>query len=333
MEAGYSEEKFLDHIKTVVNAAEGDAAFDERPLTLDELKELAVSMGMSEEEWDNLQAQAVINLHAAEDHLKARNFNEAIAQAEHATSINPYITNGNGVLAKAYHMLWLEDHDLKAKEKAAYHARRELLVDPKDKNAINILSAINKDGKLATKETKSKKLIFIIAGAAVLVILIFALLMRSPSSANKDTGNIENQIILAEENMLSKYDLVQTAISQRNNMLPDLFNAVGGGNSEMKKLDQEIDNLKQKIKNAKKEDKFKLENELDKKVSEAKKLAKTYGNASDTELLLIQIEGAENRIAFEKKTYNDAVKEYNILVKQNKNSFPELTTQPYYNAE
>ena len=48
MEAGYNEEKFKQHIKTVVQAAEGNNSLEERPLTLSELRELAISMGMSD---------------------------------------------------------------------------------------------------------------------------------------------------------------------------------------------------------------------------------------------------------------------------------------------
>ena len=80
MEAAYNEDKFKAHIRTVVEQAEGDS-LTERPLTLSELKELAISMGLSEEEWDEMQAKAHIHLKLAQDHLKARNFNDAIADA------------------------------------------------------------------------------------------------------------------------------------------------------------------------------------------------------------------------------------------------------------
>ena len=46
MEAAYNEDKFKAHIRTVVEQAEGDS-LTERPLTLSELKELAISMGLS----------------------------------------------------------------------------------------------------------------------------------------------------------------------------------------------------------------------------------------------------------------------------------------------
>ena len=123
MEAAYNEDKFKAHIRTVVEQAEGDS-LAERPLTLSELKELAISMGLSEEEWDEMQAKAHIHLKLAQDHLKARNFNDAIADAEKATEINPYLPNSNSVLAKSYQMLWLEDEDEKAREKAEYYARK-----------------------------------------------------------------------------------------------------------------------------------------------------------------------------------------------------------------
>ena len=92
----YSEEKFKQHIKAVVEASQSsDDTLEERPLTLAELKELAISMGMTEEQWNDLQKQAHEHLKAADDHLKTRNFREAINEAEKATAINPYIKKGH----------------------------------------------------------------------------------------------------------------------------------------------------------------------------------------------------------------------------------------------
>ena len=56
-------------------------------------------------------------------------------------------------------MLWLEDDNSEARDKAEYYARKELLVDPKDQVAINVLSAINKTKKNTGKEQKSKRTI------------------------------------------------------------------------------------------------------------------------------------------------------------------------------
>lgn len=331
MEAAYNEDKFKAHIRAVVEQAEGDG-LTERPLTLSELRELAISMGMSEEDWDALQKKAYVHLKLAEDHLKARNFNEAIVEAEKATSINPYLPNGNSILAKSYQMLWLEDEDEKAREKADYYARKELLTDPNDLVAINVLSTINKNKKISGSETKSKKLVLYIGGALILMALIFYFVSSSKESSAQQS-QLEKDLIEAQEDVNAKYDLVQTAIDQRNSMLPDLFGAVEGNRTDLATLNNAIDKLKNELKTAKGDRKFELENELDEKIAEAKKIVREHGNADNVSTLMIQIEGAENRIAFEKKSYNDAVKAYNILVKQSKGEFPEYVIQPYYNAQ
>ncbi len=331
MEAAYNEDKFKAHIRAVVEQSEGDG-LEERPLTLAELRELAISMGMLEEDWDALQEKAHVHLKLAQDHLTARNFNDAIVEAEKATSINPYLPNGNSVLAKSYQMLWLEDEDEKQREKAEYYARKELLTDPTDLVAINVLSAINKDKKNSGSEAKSKKMFLYLGIAVVLAAVIFYFLSRS-SETSAQQSQLEMDLIVAQEDVNAKYDLVQTAIDQRNTMLPDLFGAVEGNRSDLATINASIEQLKIDLKTATGETKFRLENELDEKVAEAKKIVREHGNADNVSTLMIQIEGAENRIAFEKKSYNDAVKAYNILVKQSKGEFPEFLIQPYYNAQ
>lgn len=331
MEAAYNEDKFKAHIRTVVEQAEGDS-LTERPLTLSELKELAISMGLSEEEWDEMQAKAHIHLKLAQDHLKARNFNDAIADAEKATEINPYLPNSNSVLAKSYQMLWLEDEDEKAREKAEYYARKELLTDPNDQIAINVLSAINKNKKNVGSEAKTKKTFLIIGGGILLIGLLFYFINSSSKSAVQN-NQLEMDLIVAQEDVNAKYDLVQTAIDQRNNMIPDLFNAVDGNRNDLSALNKKIDQLTAKLKTASGSEKSKLEAQLDEAIADAKKIAREEGTADNVKTLLIQIEGAENRIAFEKKSYNDAVKAYNILVKQSKGEFPQYEIQPYYNEE
>ena len=66
----YNEEKFKQHIKEVVSLNDLDS---DRPLSLSELKELAISMGLTDEDWDKLQNEAKGHLSVAEKHLTARN--------------------------------------------------------------------------------------------------------------------------------------------------------------------------------------------------------------------------------------------------------------------
>lgn len=338
-----NEARLAAQIKAIVEAGEVDNTIGERPLTLDELKELAISMGVTEEGWQGLLVKAAKHLKLADDHLKARNYKDAVSEGEAAIAINPYLSNCNAILAKAYMMMWMEDHNPETRAKAEYHAKKELVVDPHDQQAVMILSTLNKKAAVLEQDNSSRKKMMYIVGGVVLLILIvvfFLVSWNNSASEQQQTDQskaeynlIRDQLIEAEEEVASKLDLVQVAIDQRNSMIPDLFKAVQTSPAEMVVLDSTIKALQKDISQSSGEEKFELENTLDAKVDQAKDLVRQYGEASAVEKLLIQIEGSENRIAFEKKNYNDAVKEYNILVKKNKDQFPEYDVKPYYNEK
>ena len=339
---GYSEEKFKQHIKEVVEAGLEDEGFKEHPLTQDELKELALSMGMTSEEWEQLQKDAVQHLKSADDHLSARNYQEAIFWAEKATAINPYIENGNAVLAKAYMMFWMETKTSEHREKAEFHARKELQVDPSDQMAVNVLSTIRKKQNILEGEhhIRKKLLIGFIVLATLLGIFYFFTLpsdtapenqQENSSSSAPNNSLIKNQLIEAEEEVYSKWDMVQTAINRRNNLVPDLISVIDQS-SEADRLDETIESLKERITLAEGEEKFRLENELQSAINEAKKIAKANGESEHINNLMMQIESSENRITYEKKLYNEAVKAYNILLKKNLDEFPNYEIKPYFNG-
>ena len=334
----YNEEKFKAHVKAVVEATQTSESSEERPLTMDELKELALSMGLTSEEWDKLQKSAHVHLKAADDHLKARNFNEAIEEAKKATAINPYIENGNAVLAKAYMMLWLQSHLNEDRDKAEFHARKELKVDPRDQVAVNVLSTIDKKRRILESDNSSRKKILIIVGVAVLLlVVILSLSFGSGDSKDNNQSNTEtehdyilDQLIESEEEVFSKWDYVQTAIDRRNNLIPDLIAAINTSTEESRALNQTIQDLQDKIKTSEGEERFKFENDLNATIQEAKNLARESGESETINNLMMQIESSENRIAYEKKTYNEAVKAYNILVKKNATKYPQYEVKPYF---
>ena len=257
----YNEEKFKQHIKEVVAATDIDS---DRPLTLSELKELALSMGLSYSEWDKLLNEAEGHLAVAEKHLSARNFVDAVQAADKATAINPYIKNGNSILAQAYLMQWIDDGDSEKRNKAEFYARKEIKVDPNDKRAINVLSTVQNKKRISGEGDKIKKYIYIAVGIIALLFFI-GMFMNSPNSSS----DIENRLIDLEENVSAKYGDMQAAIDRKEN--------------------------------------------LESKTSST-----------------IEIEGAENRINFARKDYNNAVRKYNTLVKKNQSDFPEYKTKNYF---
>jgi len=206
----YNEEKFKQHIKEVVATADIDS---DRPLTLSELKELAISMGLSDSDWDKLLKEAEGHLSIAEKHLSARNFVDAVEAADKATAINPYIKNGNSILAQAYLMQWIDDSDPEKRNKAEFYARKEIKVDPNDKRAINVLSTVQNKKRIAGEGDKIKKYIFIAVG--IIAVLILFSVFSNASSADSD---IKNQLIDAEENVSAKWGNIQAAMDRKENL-------------------------------------------------------------------------------------------------------------------
>jgi len=311
----FNEEKFQEHLKEVVAAGQVDS---DRPLTLSELKELANSMGLTDQEWEKLLESANQSLLLAKNHLESRNFVDAVASADKATAINPYIKDGNSILAKAYLMQWMDDEDPVKLEKAEFYARKELMVDPQDKFALGVLSTVQNKKRITGNEGQLRKYVFIGAGVLVLAVLIF-MFSGGPS------GNIKNIMIELEEDVNVKMENINTAIVRRNNLVPELLNAISNQNNS--ELNREIKNLQNQLEEAKGSDKIEIELKLEKKISQAKGL---IGNGASKSALIIEIEGAENRISFARNSYNEAVKNYNIMVKKYQDDYSEFELKPYY---
>ncbi len=313
----FNEEKFQDHLKEIVAAGEvgGD-----RPLTLSELKELANSMGLSDSDWERLLEEADQNLSLAKNHLKARNYVDAVVAADKSTAINPYIKDGNSVLAQAYLMQWLDDDDPVKLQKAEFYARNELKVDANDKEALNVLSTVQNKKRIAAGDGKIKK--YILYGISALLVLL--ILGYFSFGSNNDEA-LKKQLIELEENVNAKLELVNSATARRNNLVPELLKTVN--NSGNSNLIKDIESLQAEISKADAEDRIKLELNLEKKINQAKGLSDA-GNEKNS--LIISIEGAENRINFARNAYNEAVRQYNTIAKQNEGKFPGFETKPYY---
>ena len=316
----FTEEKFQAHLKEIVAAGEVDG---DRPLTLSELKELANSMGLSDSDWERLLVEADQNLALAKNHLTARNFVDAVVAADKATAINPYIKDGNSVLAQAYLMQWIDDQDAVKLKKAEFYARKELKVDAHDKDALNVLSTVQNKKRITDNDGKIKKYIMY-GAAAVLALFLLGYLSIGPSNSEKE-DILNKQLIELEENVNAKLELVNTATNRRNNLVPELLKAVNGASNSS--LVRDIESLQSKIGQADGDEKIKLELLLEQKINKAKGLAVT-GNEKNG--LIISIEGAENRINFARNAYNEAVRQYNTVLKQNEDNISGFETKPYY---
>jgi LemA protein len=299
----YSEEKFRDHIRTMVEKSQVDS---DRPLTLDELKELALSMGLSDSEWDSMLEKAETSLSLAKKHLAVKNYLNAVESAEEATSINPYIRDGNAVLAQAYYQLSILEKNDEYLVKAGDYARRELVLDPMDATALHVLSAVenlNSEGRYSKKLFK-----YLGIGGAILLLLFFALTYCNNKASENDVRDIlknnteENASSRAnalKNRVAEKERIFKEAVQRRNEFLLSWFSSENTSNSNagieaIEDFDfNELNKSEMKIK----------------KAVGAMKSEKALSMDDETRL-----EGMENRMAVEKKRWFESITEYNTQI-------------------
>ena len=108
-------------------------------LTLEDLKELNLGIGVSEKEWHKLLEKSVDFLALANNHLSRNNFYDALDCAEKAVGLNPFIKGGNSIRANASYHLWLIEQTDNLRYQAEMFAKDALRLDQKDEMALEVL--------------------------------------------------------------------------------------------------------------------------------------------------------------------------------------------------
>ncbi len=131
--------------------------------------------------------------------------------------------------------------------------------------------------------------------------------------------SVYNGIISRQENIVAKWSQVDNQLQRRNDLIPNLVNSVKGYAAHEKGVFESVTNARsQWSKAAGVVEKTKAASILDSALSRLLAVAENYPSlkADQTFLKLMdELSGAENRIAVERMRYNEAVKEYNIVVR------------------
>jgi len=286
----FSEDKFRDHIKQVVKSTTFET---DRPLTLKELKELAEGMGVSEREWGELMIKAEQTLNTALGHLKVENYTDAIEMAEEATSINPYIKDGNAILAQCYYKLGLVDKNDELLTKAGHYARMELKNDPLDSIALNVLSAVESIQKEGRFSKKTIRTVAYVIGALLLVFILLYMCTRTVSRDDVrheiEAGTPDQRMTRLTSTVNSNEAAYISAIERRNDIALELVGQVDdrSDRNELKESITEYDYNKIR----KSEQRFRLA------------LSDVKSNMDIDQEMSVRLQGGENRINSEKRRY------------------------------
>lgn len=203
-------------------------------LKTDDLKEIALEMGMTESDWNSISD--TFNAHAlrGKGFLEYKNWIDAIKEFEQAHTLNPYNTDILYGLALSHKELWLQTNDNSHRTNAEKYAKSCINIEPEYKEAIKLISDLRKSNNLrkgggsqqnkSTKsETSSKKrntiMIARLLGFALFIGFIF---WYSTNKKGKELEKESAQKIIekADELVEAKELFVPLPVEEKEPSLP-----------------------------------------------------------------------------------------------------------------
>ncbi len=160
----------------------------------------------------------------------------------------------------------------------------------------------------------SKKLIAVLIAFGILLVVAIGVIGSIVGSYNR--------LVTLNENINNSWAQVQNVMERRADLIPNLVNTVKGYAKHEKEVFEHVADARAKLAGATTpKDKFKANDELDGAISRLLMVVENYPQLKANESfnrLMDELAGTENRIAVERRRYNDAVMAYNVAVK----SFP-----------
>ncbi|MDY0187174.1 MAG: LemA family protein [Syntrophus sp. (in: bacteria)] len=155
-----------------------------------------------------------------------------------------------------------------------------------------------------------------LVGAAVALVVLFSLYSF--------VKGIYNNFITLDESMNSSWAQVENQLQRRYDLIPNLVEAVKGYANQEKEVLIEVTNARARVGGAATvPEKIEANNELSGALSRLLVVVEQYPDLkSNVNFLRLQDElaGTENRIAVERRRYNEAVQHYNVAVRRFPNS-------------
>ena len=310
----------------------------QKPLTDDELKEIALEMGLSEAEYENSKRQAETHHQRAMAFLKANNYADAIEEWTKAITLYPNHVEANHLLGKAYmHYAMLNESEEDMKQ-ARFYTNRCLQLSPVHAGALKVKTQIRKGvthrRKAEESEKRSKKmLLYIIIGAVVLALGIFHI-------------SVTNSMAGADEEVNKRWAQVENVYQRRADLIPNLISTVQAAADHEKEVLEAVTNARA---NAGKvtidpasmtQDQLTAfqqnQSELGGALTRLLAVAESYPTLGSSENFLAlqdELEGSENRISTERRNFNQAVQTYNAKARKFPYSIYGYEARPYFRMD
>ncbi len=278
---------------------------DDININIEDLQQISYNLGMTSEDWELVLKEAEKRLELAKDHFDRKSFRNSILACEEAQLLNPFMNGIRGLKAKCFLLLAINEEDDSYLPKAEKQAQLTLSKEPKDKNALEVISTISSKSRVAKKNkelnTNNKKTLFIIS-LFVIIALIFGLyfLVNSNNSASA-----LQRIELHEKQL-------ESAFEKQLALIPKIKVFLNNSEKDINYLNQ-IESIEKELNvDLVLKEQYEKQIELGSLLSEIV-YYKSIENP-DSQVLIdlrVLIEGIENRIKSERKYYNEAIIIYN----------------------
>lgn len=157
-----------------------------------------------------------------------------------------------------------------------------------------------------------------IAIAVIVVIVLAGLLVFGSYVSAK------NQMVAKQESIHAQWSQVDVVLQRRADLIPNLVETVKGYAKHEETVFSDIANARAALLNAHDpKDKIAANGQLDSAIGRLLALSENYPNLkADQNFLALQdqLEGTENRIAVERRRYNQTLQDYNTFIRQFPNS-------------
>lgn len=159
--------------------------------------------------------------------------------------------------------------------------------------------------------------LWIAVGVVVVLFLVVLMIFGSYVSA-------KNQMVAKQEAVHAQWSQVDVVLQRRADLIPNLVNTVKGYATHEEKVFADIANARAGLLNAHDPaGKIQANGQLDGAIGRLLALSENYPNLkADQNFLSLQdqLEGSENRIAVERRRYNETLRDYNTFIRQFPNS-------------
>ena len=156
-------------------------------------------------------------------------------------------------------------------------------------------------------------------GLGIVAVLVLIVLMVFGSYVSA-----KNQMVQKQEAVQAQWSNVGVVLQRRADLIPNLVATVKGYATHEEKVFADVDNARQALLNAHDpQSKIQANGQLDGALGRLLAISENYPNLkSDQNFLQLQdqLEGTENRIAVERRRYNDTLRDYNTFIRQFPNS-------------